>query len=175
MIQQRQTLNGLHLCWAGRAHAAGVAAIAVQAVKEGHEGATPESGPWLFTLDFPSFFPVMTHAANRGLREEMYRANITRASAGDADNTPLINSILSLRAEKAALLGFANFAELSMASKMATLDKAQALLEQLRAAGIDAARRDLADIQQHAAEAGYAGELQQWDVSYWAERLKEVG
>ena len=92
-----------------------LALAAQQAKGEGHEDATPENGPWLFTLDFPSYFPVMTHAANRSLREEMYRQNITRASSGDSDNTPIIDKILTLRQEKAKLLGFDNFAELSMA------------------------------------------------------------
>ena len=62
--------------------------------------------------------PVLTHAKNRALREEMYRAYAARASAGDGDNTPIIDSVLSLRAEKAKLLGFDTFADLSMASKV---------------------------------------------------------
>jgi oligopeptidase A len=150
-----------------------LAGAAQQAAKAGHEGATAAAGPWLFTLDFPSFFPVMTHATNRELRREMYVANITRASAGEGDNTPIIGSVLALRAEKARLLGFASFAEVSMASKMATLESAHALLEQLRAAAVGGARRDLQDIKDHAAAGGFAGELAQWDVSFWAERLKE--
>jgi oligopeptidase A len=145
-----------------------------QAVAAGHEGATAEAGPWLLTLDFPSFFPVMTHAEDRALREEMYRANITRASSGDSDNGPVIDRVLALRAEKAKLLGYENFAEVSMASKMATLPRARELLEQLRAASFAAARADLADVQAHAAVAGFAGELRHWDVSFYAERLKEA-
>lgn len=61
---------------------------------------------------------MLTHAKNRALREEMYRAYVTRASTGDNDNTPLIDKVLSLRGEKAKLLGFDNFAQLSMASKV---------------------------------------------------------
>jgi len=82
--------------------------------------------------------------------------------------------VLALRAEKATLLGYANFAEVSMASKMATLPRARELLEQLRAASFAAARADLADVQAHAAAAGFAGELRHWDVSFYAERLKEA-
>lgn len=151
-----------------------LALAAQQAIKEGHEGATPESGPWLFTLDMPSYFPVMTHAKNRALREELYRASITRASSGDINNEPIIEKVLALRQEKAELLGFKNFAEVSMASKMATLETAEELLEQLRAASYDAAQRDLQDIKDFAAEQGFTGELAQWDVSFWAERLKEA-
>ncbi|GAB4814977.1 hypothetical protein N2152v2_002023 [Parachlorella kessleri] len=152
-----------------------LALAAQQASKEeGHEGATAADGPWLVTLDFPSYFPVMTHAKNRPLREEMYRANITRASSGDINNTPIIDRVLELRGEKARLLGYANHAEVSMASKMATLGKAEELLEQLRAASFPAAQRDLDDIRAFAAEQGFREEMQQWDVSYWAERLKEA-
>lgn len=150
------------------------ALAAQQAKGEGHEDASAENGPWLFTLDFPSFFPVMTHAANRALREEMYKANITRASSGDSDNTPIIEKILTLRQEKAKLLGFKNFAELSMASKMADLSSAEELLEKLRSASYNAAVKDLEDVQQFAAEQGFEGDLQLWDVTYWAERLKEA-
>ena len=78
---------------------------------QGHEGATAEDGPWLITLDIPSYFPIMQHVRNRALREELYRAFITRASFGELDNTPIINTILELRLEKAKLLGYNNHAE----------------------------------------------------------------
>lgn len=65
----------------------------------------------MITLDAPSFLPVMQHAKNRSLREEVYRAYITRASNGDLDNTAIINQILELRLEKAKLLGYNNYAE----------------------------------------------------------------
>lgn len=151
-----------------------LALAAQQAVKEGHEGATAESGPWLFTLDMPSYLAVMTHAKNRALREDVYRANITRASSGDIDNTPLIDRILALRLEQAKLLGFANYAEVSMASKMATLEKAEELLEQLRSASYDAAVRDMEEVKAFAAEQGFKDEMKHWDVTFWAERMKEA-
>ncbi|PNW73795.1 hypothetical protein CHLRE_13g572900v5 [Chlamydomonas reinhardtii] len=143
------------------------------AAREGHAGATAESGPWLITLDFPSYFPVMTHAKNRELREEVYRAYITRASSGDADNGPLIEKILTLRGEKARLLGFSSFADLSMASKMADLSRAEALLEELRAASYGAALADRDEVQAYAASQGFQGELEWWDITFWAERLRE--
>ncbi|KAL4854352.1 putative cytosolic oligopeptidase A [Chlorella vulgaris] len=152
-----------------------LALAAQQASKEeGLEGATPEDGPWLFTLDFPLYAPVMAHAKSRSLREEVYRASITRASAGDIDNTPIIEEVLALRQEKAKLLGFSSFAEVSMASKMATLQTAEDLLEQLRGASFEAAKRDLEDVQAFAAEQGVTEPLKQWDVGFWAERLKEA-
>ncbi|KAG2500627.1 hypothetical protein HYH03_001394 [Edaphochlamys debaryana] len=146
---------------------------AQQAAREGHAGATPEAGPWLITLDFPSYFPVMTHAKSRALREEVYRAYISRASVGDSDNGPLIDKILGLRQEKAQLLGFPTFAHLSMASKMADLDKAEALLEELRSASHAAAGRDKEEVQAFANSQGFEGKLEWWDVSFWAERLRE--
>ena len=151
-----------------------LALAAQQAKGDGHETANAENGPWLFTLDFPSFFPVMTHASNRSLREEMYRANITRASSGDSDNTPIIEKILALRQEKANLLGFENYAEVSMASKMADLKSAEELLEKLRSASYDAAVQDLKDVKEFATAQGFEDELKLWDVTYWAERLKEA-
>lgn len=150
-----------------------LAAAAQAARQAGHEAATPEDGPWLFTLDFPSYYPVLTHAASRGLREELYRASVTRASAGELDNTPLIERTLALRREKAALLGYDSFAALSMASKMATPERAAELLERLREAARPAAERDLREVRAFAQTKGAAEELQHWDVPYWAERLKE--
>jgi oligopeptidase A len=73
--------------------------------------ANPDDGPWLITLDIPSYLPVMLHVRNRSLREEIYRAFVTRASSGDLDNTPIINKILELRLEKAKLLGYENHAQ----------------------------------------------------------------
>ncbi|KAF5763146.1 putative oligopeptidase A [Helianthus annuus] len=75
---------------------------------------------------------VMQHAKNRALGEEIYRAYVTRALSGDLDDTPVIEQILKLRLAKAKLLGYNNYAELSMATKMATVDKAEELLEKLR-------------------------------------------
>eukprot|EP00798_Chlamydomonas_sp_ICE-L_P012620 gene12620-15848_t len=147
---------------------------AQQAQKEvGHEGATAEEGPWLFTLDFPSYQPVMMHAKNRGLREEMYRAFASRASTGEQDNAPIIEKVLTLKQEKAKLLGFPNFAELSMASKMATLETAESLLEELRSKSFAAAEQDLKEVTAFAAKHGLAEELKWWDISFYAERLRE--
>ncbi|PNH01941.1 hypothetical protein TSOC_012115 [Tetrabaena socialis] len=110
-------------------------------------------------------------------KEPFSSANITRASSGESDNAPLIERILSLRAEKAALLGFASFADLSMASKMATVDKAEALLEELRAASYGAAEADKAEVQAFANSQGFEGPLA-WlgadDVVEQVARLAEL-
>lgn len=146
------------------------------AATKGHEGATEESGPWVFTLDLPSYMPVMQHAQSRALREELYRKYLTRASSGDIDNMPLIERVLELRAEKAQLLGYPNHAEVSLATKMATLAKAEELLEELRSASWDGAVRDLEDLKAFARERGATegDDMRHWDVSFWSERLREA-
>lgn len=105
----------------------------------------------------------------------MYRAYISRASSGDIDNAPIITRILELRQQQAQLLGFSSYAEVSLARKMATLPKAEALLEELRAASYPAAKHDLEEVTAFAAEFDEAApkELSHWDVSYYAERLRE--
>lgn len=146
------------------------------AASKGHEGATAENGPWIITLDIPSYLPVAQHAHNRSLREELYRAYVTRASTGKLDNTPIIDQILRLRLERAKLLGYSNYAEVSMAMKMATVEKAEELLEKIRSASWDSAVQDLEDLkifakEQHAEE---ANDMCHWDISFWSERLREA-
>ena len=105
---------------------------------EGDDKASAEAGPWVFTLDFPSYFPIMQYANDRKLREQMYRAHSTRATeftvekGSDKDNAPVIAEVLTLRTEKAKLLGYKNYAEVSMVKKMATLDSALKLMGDLR-------------------------------------------
>ncbi|KAJ9507608.1 hypothetical protein QJQ45_019220 [Haematococcus lacustris] len=178
-VQPENVKLGLRL---SQSSALGLAAQ--QAKKEGHEAATPETGPWLLTLDFPSYFAVMTHAKSRALREELYRANITRASSGGgqqrAHHRPggqPVGLVLALRQEKAALLGFSSFADLSMASKVGwpPWERAEALLEELRAASFKAGQKDLADVTEYAVSQGFPeAQLKWWDMSFWAERLREA-
>ncbi|XP_076896245.1 putative cytosolic oligopeptidase A [Bidens hawaiensis] len=145
------------------------------ATSKGHENATAVNGPWMITLDGPSFMSVIQHAKNRALREEIYRAYVTRASSGDLDNTSVIDQILKLRLAKAKLLGYNNYAELSMATKMATVDKAEELLEKLRSASWDAAVQDMEELKEfcRSQDAPEADELAHWDISFWSERLRE--
>src|SRR5262249_24588563 len=94
--------------------------LAAQAARQaGATEASSEQGPWRITLDYPSFGPFLEHSQRRELRQQLYRAFITRASHGAEDNTPLISTILRLRQEQAQLLGYSGFAALSLASKMA--------------------------------------------------------
>jgi oligopeptidase A len=128
---------------------------------------------WLFTLDAPTYQAVMTHAASEALRRDFYEAWVTRASdrgshAGQWDNGPLMAEILALRHEAASLVGFANFAEYSLATKMAR-DPAEviAFLERLAAVSRPAAQREFAELEHYAGRS-----LNAWDVGYWSELLK---
>lgn len=151
--------------------------LAAQAARAaGAENATPENGPWRITLDFPSYGPFMQHSTRRDLREQLYKAFITRASLGEFNNQPLIERTLELRQELASLLGFENYAQLSLASKMApNVAAVEALLEELRQASYDAAVKDLEELKAFAAtkKAPEAEDLQHWDTSFWAERQRE--
>lgn len=167
LIKDKKEIEGLP------ATALGMAAQA--AVSKGHENATAENGPWVITLDAPSYIAVMQHARNRSLREEVYRAYVTRASSGDLDNTSIIDQTLKLRLEKADLLNYKNYAEVSMATKMATIEKAKELLEELRSASWNAAVQDMDDIKVFSKNQGAqeADDLSHWDISFWSERLRE--
>ena len=133
---------------------------------------------WLISLEFPSYFAVMTYANDRALREELYAAYCTRASdqgpnAGKNDNGPVMQEILALRQELAKLLGFGNYAELSLASKMAeTTDQVLHFLRDLGTRGKPFAEQDLRELQAFASEQG-CSELQSWDVGYYSEKLRE--
>jgi oligopeptidase A len=149
---------------------------AASARAAGEENATPENGPWRITLDLPSYFPFMQHSTRRDLREQLYKAYISRASSGDLDNNPLAERILQLRQEQAKLLGFNSYAELSLASKMAPgVEAVEALLEELRRASYDAAVKELEELKAFAAAKGAseAKDLKHWDISFWAERQRE--
>lgn len=142
----------------------------------GEENATPEKGPWRITLDFPSYGPFLQHSHRRDLREKLYKAFITRASEGEWNNWPLIDKILQLRQEKAKLLGFETYAELSLASKMAPdVKSVEHLLEELRQVSYNFAQKDLEELRDFAASknAPEADDLKHWDVSFWAERQRE--
>nr|WP_221189763.1 oligopeptidase A [Azomonas macrocytogenes] len=133
---------------------------------------------WLISLEFPSYYAVMTHADNRSLREEVYIAYSTRASdqgpnAGQFDNGPVMEEILDLRQELARLLGHASYAELSLATKMAeSTDQVLSFLRDLARRSKPFAEQDLAELRAFAAEQGLA-ELQSWDVGYYGEKLRE--
>ncbi|MGD0958808.1 MAG: oligopeptidase A [Methylomonas sp.] len=139
---------------------------------EGKEG-------WLINLQFPSYQAVMTYADNRELRREHYGAYSTRASdqgpnAGEWDNTGVMEAILALRHEKAKLLGFNNFAELSLAAKMAdSTDDVVKFLDDLADKSWRQARRDLSELQSFAAAEYGIHKLEAWDFGYFSEKMRQ--
>ncbi len=153
-----------------------MAAAAAQA--RDHAGATPEKGPWAVTLDGPNVTAFLQHAKRRDLREEVCRAFVTRAATGPASNEPRVREILSLRQEQAALLGYASYAEMSLAQKMASsVDEVEALLGELSAKA-----RPFAEREHHELEAMKKSTdgmdpnaaLMPWDTGFLAERQKEA-
>ncbi len=154
---------------------AGLPEDVLQAAQEA--AAAAGKNGWLFTLKAPSYLPVMQFADNRELREKLYRVYATRASEfgkAEWDNSSLMDEIIRLRAEEAALLGFANYGELSLVSKMAdTPEQVIAFMRELAQRARPFAERDLAELRDFArAELGLP-ELHSWDVSYASEKLRE--
>jgi len=133
---------------------------------------------WLITLEFPSYYAVMTYADDRALRQEVYTAYSTRASdqgpnAGQFDNGPVMEEILDLRQELAKLLGYASYAELSLATKMAeSPEQVLGFLRDLAVRSKPFAEKDLAELRAFAAEQGL-DELKSWDTGYYAEKLRQ--
>ncbi|WP_136418422.1 M3 family metallopeptidase [Herbaspirillum sp. ST 5-3] len=149
-------------------------------VKQAARAAAEKDGKpgFKFTLHFPSYFPVLQYADKRELRETIYRANVTKASELGAnpewDNTQNIAEILKLRDEEAKLLGFSNFAEVSLVPKMAeTPEQVIGFLEDLAKRARPFAENDLAELRTFAKKELGLDTLEAWDVTYASEKLRE--
>jgi oligopeptidase A len=165
----------------GEAQLAGLPEDVIEAAKEAaeREGKTG----YKFTLHFPSYFPVMQYSENRPMREAMYRAYVTRASELGAqygngkpewDNTAVLAEQLKLRAEEAHMLGFNNFAEVSLAPKMAESPaQVMAFLEDLATRARPHAELDWKELREFAANELGMSDLQPWDMTFAAERLRQ--
>ena len=133
---------------------------------------------WVFNLQAPSYIPFLMFADDRVLRQQIYEAYVTRASdvgpdAGRWDNTEIINNILTLRREKAALLGFDDYVDLALQTRMA--DNANSVTDfliQLAEAARPSADRELLELSAYASQDGIA-EIQAWDIPYYSERLRQ--
>lgn len=141
---------------------------AMTAKEKGLEG-------WVFTLHAPSYIPFMKYADNRRLREKMYRAYSSRGNRGNQyDNNEVIRKMVSLRLEKARLLGYRTYAEYVLTNRMAeTPEKVNAFLEQLLAASHPHALAEKKEVEDFARRNGFTGELQRWDWTYYSNKLKQ--
>ncbi|MBI5912235.1 MAG: M3 family metallopeptidase [Betaproteobacteria bacterium] len=132
---------------------------------------------WKLTLQAPCLLPVLKYANDRSLREAFYRANVTRASEFvnlEWDNTPLIDRILKLRAEAATLLGYHNFAEVSLVPKMARSPaEVTAFLHDLAAKVKPYAERDYAELEDYALAKLSLARFESWDIAYASEKLRQ--
>lgn len=134
---------------------------------------------WLLNLEFPSYMPVMTYGDNQPLREEMYTAYATRASDqgphdSKYDNSELIEQVLALRHELALLLGFANYAELSIETKMAaSTDQVMDFLNDLANRSVSIARKEYDELCEFAREHDQVESIEPWDMGYYAEKLRQ--
>ena len=163
------------------AELAGLPPDVVQAAREAAQEAGLEG--WKFTLHFPSYFPVMQYATHRPMREAMYRAYVTRASElggaygggkSEWDNTANVAELLKLRKEEAQMLGYRNFAEVSLVPKMAdTPEQVVAFLEDLATRARPYGEKDWDELRTFAADELGLANLEPWDVAFAGERLRE--
>jgi oligopeptidase A len=146
-----------------------------KAVEKGNES-TPEEGPWIITLDGPSFLPAMKHLKSSEIRKKIYIEYITRASKGKYDNTENIKKILKLRKEMSEILNFKQFSELSLSKKMASnVKNVNELLELLLNKSKPIAKKEYERLKEYylLISLSQLDELNLWDVTYWTERLSE--
>jgi oligopeptidase A len=169
--------DGWHYLVTDEAELAGLPESALAAAKAAAE--EHEQQGWRFGLDFPSYLPVMTYADNQELRRIMYDAFCTRASeqgpqAGQYDNSAIMAETLALRHELAQLLDFANYAELSLATKMAESPaQVEQFLLDLAQRSLPQARQDYQEVLDFAQQNFGVTHLEAWDVAYYSEKLKQ--
>ena len=146
-----------------------------QQAKDKFPNSTPKNGPWKITLDIPSYLPIMLHHPDSSLREKLYKAYICRASEGNFNNLPVIEEILSLKKELSQLLGYNNYAELSLSKKMAsTVEQIEELLNMLAEKAKPHAIKDYNKVFSYASNRDSCiDKLYLWDLPYWSERYKE--
>ena len=168
--------NGYALLIENEAELAGLPGDAIRAARSAAE---QDGKPgYKFTLHFPSYFPILQLADSRALRETIYRANATKASElgakPDWDNTQIIADLLKLRAEEAGLLGYQNFAEVSLVPKMAqTPQQVIDFLQDLAQRARPFAEKDLAELRAFAKQELGLETLEAWDTAYASEKLRE--
>ena len=129
---------------------------------------------YLFTLDIPSYLPLMQYLDDSNIRETMYKAYVSRASEGELDNTPVIDEILTLKQDMAALLGFDSYADYSLADKMAvSVDQVTSFLRDLAQKSKEMAKNDLKELRNYAKDELNIINLEAWDIPYVSEKLRQ--
>ncbi len=165
--------NAFELVIAGEPDLAGLPESAIRAARE--SAVRKGVAGWRFTLQAPSFTPLMMYLDDAAVRERAYRAFVTRSVSGGFDNRPLVSRILDLRREKALLLGYAHFADLVLADRMAGMgDRALAFLAGLREKTEAHFRRENEELIEfrRGLEGRAAPPLEPWDVAYYAEKRR---
>ena len=138
-----------------------------------HSEKSEKTVDYLITLQYPSYIAVMTYADNRDLRREHYTAFATRATSAEFDNTQIMEDILALRHEEALLLGFDNYAQLSIAAKMAnSTDEVIHFLEELASKSRPQAKADMLALQQFALAHYHIDKVEAWDIAYLSEKMR---
>lgn len=170
--------RGWHKHITDEAELAGLPQSAIDGAKQAAESKSLEG--WVFTLDGPVYLTVMTQSENREFRKAMYTGYMTRASdqgptAGQWDNSPLIEEILTLRQELATLLGFQHYSELSLVPKMAeSPEQVLKFLYDLADKSKAYAQKELEELQAWAKAEHGMQSLEVWDIPYYSEKLKEA-
>jgi oligopeptidase A len=150
--------------------------LANHAYQRGYGTGDPVTGPWMITLDHQTLDLFMKSCQNRSLREEIYRAHISKAASGAQDNRPLIREILKLRQELAQLFGYASYADMSLSRKMAKdTNSVQQLIDTLYQAAKDAAQKEIRTLTEFAHEKlGLQGDIEPWDLAFVSEQYRKI-
>jgi oligopeptidase A len=154
-----------------------VLALAADTAREdGEDDASTEAGPWHFAVNGVNYMAVIELGEHRGLRERFYRAFRARGTSAEFDNTALLEEMLRLRQEQAKLVGFENYAALSLDPKMASsIEAVWQLIDELETAARPVAEREFADLVAYMQDNGApeASDPQPWDTAFWSEKLRE--
>ncbi len=166
--------NAFELVVTGKEKLAGLPPTAINAARESAKSKNIEG--WRFTLQAPSYTPLMTYLDDRAIRQQVYHAYITRATSGEHDNRPLLSRILELRKAKADLLGYRNFADLVLDDRMAhTGDNALQFLAGLKVKTDERFRTENTELNafRKELEGAAAPRIEPWDSGYYSEKLRE--
>ncbi len=145
-----------------------IEAAAISAEQKG------KAGQWLFTLNAPSLIPFLTYAENRGLREKIWKANSAKAFGGPFDNSELVKKMITLKHERAGILGYKNFADYVLEERMAkNTETVFTFLKRLIEPSKKAAMKDLEELQKFRQELEGNAEIKPWDFGFYSEKLKE--